>query len=58
MNTEEPHKPASPAPTPAAGESTIGSGEGSRTALEALIRKRKQQADAPDPAPPAAPAAG
>ena len=59
MNTDGSKQPADPAPSPPPGESTIGSGEGASTALEALIRKRRQAetpdgADAP-PQPPARP---
>ena len=55
MNTDGSTKPPAPAPTPAPGESTIGSGEGASTALDALIRKRKQ-AEIPDNVPPSPPA--
>jgi hypothetical protein len=55
MKTDGSTKPASPAPTPAPGENTIGSGEGASTALDALIRKRKQ-VETPDNDPPAPPA--
>jgi hypothetical protein len=54
-----------PAPTPAAGdrlppgEGTGSSGEGAGTALEALIRKRRQgeNAEPPEAAPPLPPPA-
>lgn len=44
--------PAPASPTPAPGDHSVRSGEGSKSALEALIRKRKE---APDEAAPAAP---
>jgi hypothetical protein len=58
MNTDGSKQPAAPLPPPPPGESTIGSGEGASTALEALIRKRKlaETPDADDslsPQPPA-----
>lgn len=52
MNTEGTKPPAAPAHPPAAGEGTIGSGEGASTALEALIRKRKQVESSEDSNPP------
>ena len=55
MNTESAKQPASPPPPPS-GESTFGSGEGANTALEALIRKRKQ-AEIPDDDEPTLPLA-
>ena len=57
MNNARPRKPASPAPAPAPGEGSIGSGEGASTALDALIRKRKQ-VEAPDHHKPPVPPAG
>ena len=57
MSNEDRKKPAPVLPIPA-GESAIGSGEGAKTALEALIRKRKQAdkpADDPDVPPEAVP---
>lgn len=53
MSNEERNKPAPAAPLPA-GESAVGSGEGANTALEALIRKRRQ-AETPDPVDPVPP---
>jgi hypothetical protein len=47
VNTDGSKQAPQPAPAPASGESTIGSGEGAKTALEALIRKRKL-AETPD----------
>ncbi|MBC5766125.1 hypothetical protein [Ramlibacter albus] len=44
MSTTTPGGDATPAPT----EPPAGSGEGAQTALLALIRKRKQQADYED----------
>ena len=46
--------PASPAPARAPRDNSMGSGEGASTALEALIRKRKQ-AETPDGSDPPAP---
>jgi hypothetical protein len=54
MNTDGLKQPPAPAPVPAAGDNTIRSGEGASTALEALIRKRKQ-AETPDDNQPPAP---
>jgi hypothetical protein len=52
MNTDGTRPPAAPAQSPAPGKPT--SGEGASTALEALIRKRKQ-AESPDDSEPTAP---
>jgi hypothetical protein len=53
VNTEGSKQPPAPAPIPAARDNTIGSGEGASTALEALIRKRKQAETPEDRQPPA-----
>ena len=52
MSSDGPDTPAAPAQSPAPGKKT--SGEGASTALEALIRKRKQveSSDDNEPAPP------
>ena len=52
MNTDGPKPPADPAQSPTPGKKT--SGEGASTALEALIRKRKQ-VESPDDGEPTAP---
>ena len=52
MSSDGPKTPAVPAQSPAPGKKT--SGEGASTALEALIRKRKQ-VESPDEGEPAAP---
>jgi len=54
MNSDRPKQPPAPTPVPAVRDTTIGSGEGASTALEALIRKRKQ-AETPDDSQPPAP---
>jgi len=54
MNTDRPEQAPVPAPIPAARDNTVRSGEGASTALEALIRKRKQ-AETPDDRQPPAP---
>lgn len=57
MKDGDQSKPATAPAAPAPGDSTMGSGEGAGSALEALIRKRKQ-AETPDggePLPPAPP---
>jgi hypothetical protein len=57
--TPEDAKKTPPSPPPAQHKGERGTGEGAGTALEALIRKRKQ-AELPDPAdrvPPTPPAA-
>jgi hypothetical protein len=59
MNTDGPRQPQLPTPAPRPGDPSIRSGEGAHTALEALIRKRKE-AERPDrndgpPRPPALP---
>ena len=56
MKPHDAGESASDAPAPAPGENTLGSGEGSKSALEALIRKRKETPDEPEAAPPAPPA--
>jgi len=53
MNTEGSKQPPAPAPIPAARDNTVRSGEGASTALEALIRKRKQAETPDDHLPPA-----
>ena len=52
MNTDGTRPPEAPAQPPAPGKKT--SGEGASTALEALIRKRKQ-VESPDDNEPTAP---
>ena len=52
MNTDGTRPPAAPAQSPAPGKPT--SGEGASSALEALIRKRKQ-AESPDDSEPTTP---
>jgi hypothetical protein len=57
MSTDRPQQPALPLPAPARGtdpDTGSGSGEGASTALEALIRKRKQ-AETPDAGEPPLP---
>ncbi len=50
MNTESAPPPANPPHEPQQKDKT--SGEGADTAMRALIRKRKQQVEGPDEAPP------